>query len=335
MVKATREGIMAANPDKRPFVLSRAIHLGGQKYGASWTGDNTADWFHMESSIPMVLNMGLSGQPFTGPDIGGFNGDGPSGEAGATMFARWMGVGTLLPFSRAHTMKGAIDKEPWAFGEKTEKTCREAIERRMMLLPYLYTLFHDAATVGTPVARPLFFADPTDPALRSEDDAFLLGDRVMVVAQCVPDRTRVPVLPKGDWVRFTLPNDTKNADLPDMYLRGGAIVPVGPVRQYSGEKALDPLTLYAALDKNGKASGTLYEDAGEGFGYRKGEYLLTTYQIERKGDSVTVAVKGTEGKMARPARALSVVIYADGKVLTGSGRDEEPISFKVSELQAR
>ncbi len=335
MVKATREGIMAANPGKRPFVLSRASHLGGQKYGASWTGDNTADWYHLESSIPMVLNMGLSGQPFTGPDIGGFNGDGPSGEAGATMFARWMGIGTLLPFSRAHTAKGNIDKEPWAFGEKTEKTCREAIERRMMLLPYLYTLFHEASTLGTPVARPLFFADPRDPALRSEDDGFLLGDRVMVVAQCVPDRTRVPVLPKGDWVKFTLPNDTKNADLPEMYLRGGAVVPVGPVVQFAGEKALDPLTLYAALGKDGKATGTLYEDAGEGFGYKQGEYLLTTYAVEKKGEEITVSVAKSEGKMARPGRAVNFVIYTGGKMITGSGKDGQTSTLKLSELKPR
>ncbi len=335
MVKATREGIMTANPEKRPFVLSRASYIGGQRYGASWTGDNSADWYHLESSIPMVLNMGLSGQPFTGPDIGGFNGDGPSGAAGATMFARWMGIGTLLPFTRAHTMKGAIDKEPWAFGPETEKTCREAIERRYMLLPYLYTLFHDAATVGLPVARPLFFADPKDPALRSEDDGFLLGDRMMVVAQCVPDRTRVPALPRSGWVKFTLPNDTKNADLPDIYLKEGAVVPVGPVQQYAGEKKLEPLTLYAALGKDGKATGTLYEDAGEGWGFKKGEYLLTTYTVERKGDEITVATAKSEGKMARPARDVNLVIYADGKMVTSRGKDGEATSIKLSEMHAK
>jgi len=335
MVEATREGILKTNPDKRPFVLSRASYLGGHRFGASWTGDNSADWYHLESSIPMVLNMGLSGQPFTGPDIGGFNGDGPAGEAGATMFARWMGIGTLLPFTRAHTMKGAIDKEPWAFGEKTEKTCREAIERRMMLLPYFYTLFHDAATIGLPVARPLFFADPADPALRSEDDAFLLGDRVMVVAQCVPDRTRVPVLPKGEWTKFTLPNDTRNADLPDMYLRAGAVVPVGPVRQFAMENNSGPLTLYAALDKDGKASGTLYEDSGEGFGYKSGEFLLTTYAVERRGDEVTVSATTTDGKMARPDRTVNYRVYLDGKVLTTSGRDGTTRSINISEAVAK
>ncbi|HHN78573.1 MAG TPA: alpha-glucosidase, partial [Phycisphaerales bacterium] len=95
MVRATREGVMATNPDKRPFVLSRANYIGGHRYGATWTGDNTANWYHVDVSIPMMLNLSLSGQPFCGPDIGGFAGDGDG-----AMFARWIGFGALMPFSR-------------------------------------------------------------------------------------------------------------------------------------------------------------------------------------------------------------------------------------------
>lgn len=330
MVKATRDGIMKANPDKRPFVLSRALHLGGQRYAASWTGDNSSNWYHLENSIPMVLNLGLSGQPLTGPDIGGFDGNGPKGEEGARMFARWMGIGALLPFSRGHTAKGNIDKEPWAFGVEAEKTCREAIERRYILMPYLYTLFQEASTVGLPVARPLFFADPADPALRSEDDAFLLGDSLMVVAQCVPDQSRAPALPRGDWKKLRLPNDTGNRELPDLYLKGGAIIPGGPVMQYTGEKATDPLSLFVSLDKDGKATGTLYEDAGEGWGYQRGEYLLTEYSAVRRGDSVTVSVAGQKGESKRPARGVSVSVLVGDTIVTGTGRDGEKLVIDLS-----
>src|SRR3990172_8345116 len=126
----------------------------------------------------MVLNLGLSGQPFAGPDIGGFSqpGDGK-------MFARWMGIGALLPFARGHTEKHSIDKEPWSFGRGVEKTCRQALQRRYRLMPYLYTLFHEASVSGLPVARPIFFADPADTSLRREDDGFLLGSDVLVAAQ--------------------------------------------------------------------------------------------------------------------------------------------------------
>ena len=102
MVKGSREGIQAANPDKRPFVLSRATFMGGQRYHAGWSGDNTANWYHIEVSVPMTLNVALSGMSFYGPDIGGFAGNGD-----AQMFERWIGFGALLPFCRGHTAAAA------------------------------------------------------------------------------------------------------------------------------------------------------------------------------------------------------------------------------------
>lgn len=321
MIRGTREGIAAANPDKRPFVLSRANYIGGQRYGATWTGDNSADWSHMEDSVPMVLNIGLSGQPFIGPDVGGFAGNGD-----AKLFVRWFGFGTMLPFSRGHTGKGNINKEPWAFGPEVEATCREALNRRYRLMPYLYTLFHEASVDGMPVARPVFFADPKDPALRSEDDAFMLGADLIVVPQMVPDGSRVPALPTGTWREIEA---SKNPDLPKILLRGGAIVPMGPLQQYVGQKALDPLTLVVCLDDSGKAKGTLYEDAGDGLEYQQGQYLLSTYEATLGNGVVTVKLAGAEGKMARPSRKVTVRVVLHDKVMEGMGTDGQTISVQV------
>ncbi|MEO1130752.1 MAG: TIM-barrel domain-containing protein [Planctomycetota bacterium] len=132
MARSTREGILRARPDRRPFVLTRANFIGGHRYAAMWTGDNAATWEHVDWSITMALNLGLSGQPFAGPDIGGFKGS-ISGE----MFARWMGIGAMLPFARGHTEVDSIDKEPWAFGPEVERTARLALERRYQHMPYL------------------------------------------------------------------------------------------------------------------------------------------------------------------------------------------------------
>ncbi|MBL8999741.1 MAG: DUF5110 domain-containing protein [Phycisphaerae bacterium] len=319
MIRGTREGIVAANPQKRPFVLSRANYIGGQRYGATWTGDNSANWYHLETSIPMTLNVGLSGQPFIGPDIGGFAGNGDG-----DLFARWMGFGALLPFARGHTGKENIDKEPWSFGPKHEATCKEAIARRYRLMPYLYTVFREASETGLPVARPVFFADPADPALRSEDDAFLIGGDVLVKAQVMPDGSRVPVLPKGAWRTFA----SGDHDLPELLLRPGAILPIGPDIEFVDEKPLNPLTLIVNLDPQGSATGTLYEDAGDGYGYQKGEYLLTTYTASRNpSGGVTVKVTKAEGSMPRPARDCTVkVIGENGAVWIGTGKDGEPIT---------
>src|SRR5689334_12041286 len=94
-------------------------------------------------SIPMILNLGISGQPFSGPDIGGFG-----KNATPKLFARWMGFGSLLPFARGHTCSGTVDHEPYSFGEICENTCRIAINRRYMLIPYIYTLFRESSISG-------------------------------------------------------------------------------------------------------------------------------------------------------------------------------------------
>lgn len=336
MIKGSRDGIMDANPDKRPFVLSRASYIGGQRYGASWSGDNSANWYHLETSVPMVLNMGLSGQPFYGPDIGGFAGNGDS-----KLFQRWIGFGAFFPFSRGHTGKDAINKEPWAFGPQVEETSRLALQRRYRLIPYYYTLFHEATQNGMPVMRPTFFADPTDPALRSEDDSFLIGDGLLVAFDAVPDRSRVSAMPKGIWrpFDFDVPTGTKNTlkgrdsldpELPRMFIKGGTIIPAGPVQEFVGEKPLDPLTLIISLDADGKAVGTLYEDAGEGFGYRNGEFLLTKYEAACNGTSVLITSTTVDGKMGRPDRQLNVRIILDNGVdAAGKGADGQPIRVEL------
>ena len=317
MIKATREGVMAANPNKRPFVLSRANYLGGHRYGATWTGDNSANWEHLDMSIPMSINLGLSGQPFVGPDIGGFayNGDGE-------LFARWMGFGTLFPFSRGHTAKGNIDKEPWSFTPEVEATCRRALERRYRLMPYIYTLFHESSTTGAVIAMPTFFADPADPALRSEDDSFLLGESLLVSAKVTPESDRAAILPKAiegvAWAKFDFESfdggrDSKDSDLPDLYIRPGSIIVTAPVTQYFGDRPdqRDEITLVVHLDSTGEAIGTLYEDAGDGMEYMMGEYLLTTFKASRNGEKVTVEVIAQEGKMSPPARAIHVRVMSE------------------------
>lgn len=329
MALGTKQGIEAANPDKRPFVLTRANYIGGHRYAATWTGDNAAEWYDLENSIPMILNLGLSGQPFSGPDIGGFIGNGDGQQ-----FARWMGIGSLLPFSRGHTGKGNRDKEPWAYDQNVERSSRMALERRYRLIPFLYTVFEESSRNGMPVARPTFFADPADPALRSEDDSFLLGSDLLVVAKVTPLGDRMPVMPRGNWRPLNLHDGATDADLPDLYVRPGAILPVGPIEQYVDERPLDPLTLYVSLDAAGKATGTLYEDAGEGYAYRNGEYLRTTYTATRIGDTVSVEIAGTRGSMTRPNRNLVVrVMLDDGREATAISADGQTVSVDLTQAR--
>lgn len=55
--RSTYEGMLLANENKRPFVLTRAAFIGSHRYAATWTGDNLANWEHLWMSIPMTLNL--------------------------------------------------------------------------------------------------------------------------------------------------------------------------------------------------------------------------------------------------------------------------------------
>src|SRR5204863_6458604 len=137
-------------PDSRPFVLTRATFSGGQRYAALWPGDNVSDWDDFRATLPMFSNLGLSGFPFVGADIGGFA-DAPTPE----LFTRWLQTGVFYPFMRTHTMFGSPDQEPWSYGTDFEKLNRRAIELRYQLLPYIYSAMHDAAESGVPAMHPL------------------------------------------------------------------------------------------------------------------------------------------------------------------------------------
>ena len=326
MSQATYEAMKSARPERRPFLLSRSSYVGGQRYAAMWTGDNSARWDHLYWSVTMTLNMGLSGQPFAGPDIGGF-----FGSPSPSLYAHWIGVGGFFPFSRTHTIQLSAPQEPWSYGPEVEAIARMAIERRYRMLPYLYTLFREASLSGLPVWRPVFFADPADASLREEDHAFLIGADVLVepvLTEADPHEFRIP---SGIWRELTMVGEDPSStpELPVMKLRGGAILPLGRVVQSTTEALLDPLTLMVSLDAEGRATGVLYEDDGEGYGYQTGDYLLTTYSAVQSGDRVEVGVASEEGERERPARMVTVIVVTDSGSFQASGADGSTIGVSL------
>ena len=300
MVKASREGIMKARPQNRPFILTRSNFLGGQRFAATWTGDNASWESHMTMSVPMILTLGLSGQPFSGADVGGFlfNPD-------ADLFGRWMALGAFYPFSRGHACAGTINKEPWAFGQKVEDVSRMALERRYVLLPYYYTLLHEASETGMPIMRPVFFADPKDTLLRAEEQAFLIGENLLVV----PEWAQNPALPKGIWRNLSLiPGDDKDSYQAKLKIRGGAIIPTGKIIQNTNEKSLDPLTLLVCLDEKGEAHGTLYWDEGDNWSFKDGNYSFQYFTAIRTADNkVQVKITQKKGKYITENNDMAIV----------------------------
>lgn len=304
MVKASRDGILAANPNKRPFVLTRSNFLGGHRYAATWTGDNASDPALMKMSIPMTINLGLSGQPFSGPDIGGF-----FEQANPELLSQWTSVGVFFPFVRNHSAAGTLSQEPWAFGPETLDVCRTAINRRYMLLPYIYTLFRESYENGIPVMRPLFFADIKDPSLRAEEEAFLLGGDLMVVPRWAEGTAR----PNGDWNKIVLEDTPDDGFQANLYQRPGSIIPIANLSQNTVEYNTDNLTLLVNLDSEGKATGRIYEDAGEGFEFKDGQYSDYTVNARKEGKRIVVNVTQNDGKLKGEPKTLRIgIVKPDG-----------------------
>ncbi|HEU5123945.1 MAG TPA: TIM-barrel domain-containing protein, partial [Verrucomicrobiae bacterium] len=319
---ATYQGMMAANPNRRPFVLTRASFLGGQRYAATWTGDNVSSSNNMVVSVPMSLTLGLSGQPFSGPDLGGF-----IGNATPDLWGNWVGFGAFFPFCRGHATAGSNQKEPWAFGETVENAARVALQRRYRLLPYLYTLFYNASQTGIPVMQPVFFADTTDLNLRAEEQAFMLGSDLLIV----PAWAQNPALPKGIWEPVSLvPGDVGQYQA-QLKIRGGAIIPVGRVVQNTTQNSFDPLTLLVCLDANGHASGTLYRDAGDGWNFQSGDYCLQTFTAQKSGDVVNVQLEGQQGNFPVANTPITVQVITSNQTFTASGTIESGITVAVAD----
>ncbi len=321
MIKYSKEGILKANPDKRPFVLSRSGFLGSHRYGATWTGDNKASAEHMKMSIPMILNLGLSGQPFSGADIGGY-----AGTTTPELFGQWIAIGAFYPFARGHAEKATNDKEPWAFGPEIEQISRTAINRRYRLLPYLYTLFYEASVTGLPVMRPVFFADIQDTTLRKEDQAFLLGNDLLII----PKWAKTTSLPKGNWRSISITGEDSEKDhyQPDIKIKEGAIVPLGKIIQNTTEYITDSLTLFISLDKTGKAQGKIYVDQGEGFGYKNGEYALIQITAKQKKDQLRIYIRNQAGKYRCP-RLFKIELITDNKVICSDWQKGKYITMNL------
>ena len=305
MVRASRQGLLLANPQKRPFILSRSNFLGGHRYAATWTGDNLSSVDQMKLSVPMSITLGLSGQPFSGPDIGGF-----CESATGDLLAQWTAMGVFFPFVRNHSIKGSAQQEPWAFTPEVLDVCRTAINRRYRLMPYVYTAFREASVCGMPVMRPVFMADAKDRSLRSEDKAFLLGGDLMVIPQWAGE---VAEPDKGSWQSISLEEkaDSYQAVLKQ---RPGSVIPVANLAQSTTDMRTDSLTLYVCLDNEGKACGQLYEDDGDGFAYRTGGYLITRLEATRTKKRLTVTLSPQEGQWTAPERTLCIASVSNGKI---------------------
>ncbi|XP_057550322.1 probable glucan 1,3-alpha-glucosidase [Amaranthus tricolor] len=302
----TSAGLVKRGEGKdRPFVLSRAFFAGSQRYGAIWTGDNTAEWEQLRVSVPMVLAMGLTGITFTGADIGGFFGN-PEPE----LLVRWYQLGAYYPFFRGHAHHDTKRREPWLFGERNTELMRDAIRTRYMLLPYFYTLFKEANTTGVPLMRPLWMEFPTDETTFNNDEAFMVGNSIFVQGVYSEKAKHTSVyLPGGQYwydmrtgtaykggVTYKL--EVSDESVPAFQRAGTIISRKDRYRRSSTQMVNDPYTLVIALDSSHSAEGELYIDDGKSFEFQRGAYIHRRFIFsDGKLTSINIAPSGNADKL--------------------------------------
>ncbi|MBY9001455.1 MAG: hypothetical protein KGD64_11095, partial [Candidatus Heimdallarchaeota archaeon] len=233
MAKATYEGLQKIMPNKRIYINSRSAYLGSHRYAGTWTGDNVANWKHLQISIPMLLNMAASGQVMIGPDIGGF-----ARKPGAELLIRWYQAGCLYPYFRNHTINKKCSQEPWVHGKKTETIIRKTIQLRYSLMVYIYTSIRQSCLTGVPAFRALWVDHPKDPMVHIaewSETEYLFGDNLLVAPILKKGkRKRAVYLPQGKW--FSLCGElvfeggkVHDIDIPldvtPIFVKEGSIIP--------------------------------------------------------------------------------------------------------------
>ncbi len=295
------EGPLSVHPERRPFALHRNGYAGLQRFGWLWSGDTASTWKALAAQVRNGINTGLSGIPYWGTDTGGFA---PTRELTPELYLRWFQFSAFCPLFRSHgrawklrlpwgwdtgspgPLEGAQRQEPpWPpeqelHDAQAEVICRKYLDLRYQMLPYVYSSVATTHETGMPLMRALWLAYPGDERALQCDDEYLWGDGFLVAPVLEAEaKQRKVYLPAGQWWDYwtaksiggggEVERDVDLETIP-LYVKAGAIVPLGPVKQWTEEPVNAPLTLRVYPGADG--SFAVYEDDGESFRYREGEF---------------------------------------------------------------
>ncbi|MBQ5600055.1 MAG: glycoside hydrolase family 31 protein [Lachnospiraceae bacterium] len=301
MARATYEALWQLTK-KRPFVITRACYSGTQRYSTAWTGDNHSIWSHLQMAIPQMCNMGISGMPYIGTDIGGFGSD-----TTKELMCRWIEVGCFSPLCRNHSSADTLAQEPWEWGEETIRVYRKFLKLRYMLLPYYYDLCKKETHDGLPMLRPLVLNYEKDENTKNLNGEFMLGDSLLVAPVVEQGMMKKLVyLPEGIWYNFWTGEKLEGtryiicgAELDEcpIFVKGGSIIPMIAPGRWAAEKKDEELYLDIYPDENGAVNEYLhYQDNGEDFAYLNGEYNLYRFTFKNGEYHTELLHEGYSGR---------------------------------------
>lgn len=320
MARSSFESALKYGGGRRPFVLTRSAFAGIQRYSAMWSGDNQAKDEYLLGGVLLNSQLGLSGVPFVGPDLGGYIGDGNK-----ELHKRWVEVGVFSPFVRNHREFFANASEPWSYGEEAEAISRTYIGFRYRLMPYLYSKFYETAQTGIPVARSLCIDEPFDarvfdPAYQYE---FLFGDALLVAPLTSAEKYKKIYLPHGQWYDLysdsLLPGDNETGReypiyrLP-LFVKASSILPMQSLVQSTKQKPTDTLRVhifYGAEDNR----FVYYEDDGATFDYQQGHFCRRTIGFQPADKQIVFGPQ--EGDYSSGFRYIEAILHGFPAV-TGS-----------------
>ncbi|XP_071422109.1 sucrase-isomaltase, intestinal [Pithys albifrons albifrons] len=269
---------------ERGIVVTRSTYPSSGKWAGHWLGDNTAAWDQLTKSVIGMMEFSLFGISYTGADICGFFQD-----SEYELCVRWTQLGAFYPYSRNHNGKGTRRQDPVSWNETFVEISKNVLNIRYSLLPYLYTLMHDAHAQGSTVVRPLLHEFVEDKKTWDIYEQFLWGPALLISP--VMQKSTVTVrgyFPSARWYDYythenigakgefrVLPAPLDHINL---HIRGGHILPWQTPARTTSSSRKNPMGLIVALDDNLFAEGHLYWDDGVLIdAYEKGIYLLTSF----------------------------------------------------------
>lgn len=352
--KSSHDALVDADPDARPFVLTRSATAGTMRYAcSSWSGDNVTSWPSMKGANALSLNAGMSLMQCYGHDIGGFEGPQPSPE----LLVRWVQQGIYSPRFAINCFKTGNDNqvgdviEPWMYPEITYLV-RKTIKRRYALMPYLYSLMLESHQHAIPPQRWTGWGYEADPEVWTErimdgETQYWLGDSLLIGGVFEPGASKAQVyLPKasnnddgfinlnapyqhlsaGQWV--TLNAEWHGAGIPVLAKVGSAIQVGKDVQVLSPGETTNPaklpLDVYRAVEifppKNGLGDkwydNAWYEDDGVS---PVAKNRISKYELSYAADNAEVKVKFVrheESGFKAPWKTLHVILPpGDGRVV--------------------
>jgi len=308
--RGTFEGMLRLRPGVRPFVMTRASYAGGQRYSATWTGDNSSTWDHLRLCVEQLQNLGLSGFTYSGCDVGGF-----VGGASPDLLTRWYEVAAFTPVFRNHSAHDAPRMEPWVDGPEHLAIRRHFIEERYRLMPYLYALAEQNSRTGDPIMRPFFYDYPD--SMKSDCDkamTFTLGPSLMIAGapKMESPQPYSVCLPAGGWYDYwtgqkvtqrKLTLTPKLGELP-VYVRAGTILPRQPLVQSTMQVPEGPLQLDVYPGEN--CRGDLYFDDGV---HIAGPSLRQSIECATVPSGIAIWFNQREGKWRPWWKQIAVTIH--------------------------